>query len=103
MGGQLDVYLLPCGSPGVVGGEHELGVGVLVVDPDDAVVCVARAGGQREKEKSVSVVAELCILQGGRLVIRIQVWHSGPQGLSPADDDLGLIPWGNDHAIFIAE
>ena len=69
-------------------GEHQVRVGVLVVDDEEAVL---RRAFDRDVADVVVVVAELLRLSLGRLVQRVELGGIREQGIAPAQQDAGVI------------
>lgn len=84
MGGPGDLDLLTGGVRRVVPVEHDLFVGVLVVDHQELPVPAV----QIEKRHVVAVVTELLGLCGGALAAGVEAGCAGQQRVAPADHDL---------------
>ncbi len=86
----FDVGLLPVERRLLVdAGEHQMLVGVFVIDAEETVRPVARTGRQRQVADVVAVVAELLRLRLRRLVVRVERRRIGEDGIAPADEDVG--------------
>ncbi len=72
--------------------EHQVRVGVFVVDDEQAVL--ARTF-ERNVADIVVVVAELLALRIGGLFGRIEFRRAGQDGIAPAQQDIGVITFGH--------
>ena len=68
--------------------EHDLLVGVLVVDHEQAVLGAAL---DREEADEVVVVAELLLLRGGGLRVHVEGGRARQDGIAPADQHVGAV------------
>ena len=73
-------------------GEHQLLVGVLVVDHEQAVLGAAL---DREVAEEVVVVPELLLLLLGGLRHRVEGRGAGQDRVAPADQDVGSVAQGD--------
>ena len=104
MRGHLDVDLLlgerrdarcllpSCSTIVTMPGNIRCGVGVFVVDHEQAVL--GRAV-ERDEADEVVVVAELPRLRGGGLVRRVEGRRVGEERVAPAQQDVGVIALGD--------
>ncbi len=69
-------------------GKHHGGVGVFVIDRQQAMVRVLTAQRQRQEADKVVVETELPGLTLGGLVLRIKVTHAVKQGIAPTNQHL---------------
>ena len=76
-------------------GEHQVGVGVFVVDPQQAAVRRARTGRQRHEGDVVVVVAELGRLRGRRLHGGIEGGRAARDRVAPPDQHVGAVAFGD--------
>ncbi len=72
--------------------EHQLAVRVLVIDDEQAVI---GAPVERHEAEKVVVVAELLSLGGGRDTCGIEGWSAVDDRLSPADQHVGPVAFGD--------
>lgn len=74
------------------GREHQFGIGVFVVDDEQAVV---GAAVERDEANIVVVVAEQLFLGSGRLVLRVELRAVGEDLVAPAKQDVGIVTFGH--------
>ena len=86
---QLDLGLLGGLRLAAPAGEHQLRIGVLVVDVQQAVLGAVGAARQREIAKKVVIVAELPRLSVGALGHRVPGGRFVDHRIAPADQHLG--------------
>lgn len=105
VGSHLDIDHFP-GLPGEIiranAIEHQLTVGVLVVDGQQTVPGVVGTQRQREIADVVVVVPKLRLLRLRRLVVDVEVRSTGGHGIAPADQNASVIPFGDVHLFVIA-
>ncbi|GMA73741.1 hypothetical protein GCM10025880_01580 [Methylorubrum aminovorans] len=73
-------------------GKHQLGIGVFVVDHEQAA---AALGIERDESDEVVVVAELALLGRGTLLLRVEGGGVGKQRVAPAQQGLRLVALGH--------
>ena len=101
MRGHLDVrhvlrHLAEAGLLGILrtreAGKHDLLVGVLVIDHEQAMLGTAL---EREVADEIVVVAELLLLRRGGLRVRVERWGSRQDRVTPTDQDVGAVARGD--------
>ena len=94
--GHFDFHLLARHGGEVVAGqqtgEHEVGVGVFMIDAQQAALKAASISGQWQERDIVAVVAKLPCLSGSRLSRDVKRRTIGEQRIAPADQHIPLIP-----------
>jgi hypothetical protein len=97
MGGQLDVHHHPRLALifAVPVREHQFGVGVFMVDDQQAALRVRAPSWQGQESDEIGIIAELPSLYSRLLGAGVEGWGIGEHWVTPADDDVILIAIGD--------
>ena len=71
--------------------EHEMLIGVFVIDGQQSAIAVCRSGGQWQITDIVAVISKLFCLGRGRLVHRIECRCAGFDRVAPAQKHFGVV------------